>query len=128
VRERAQLDATSATWLADQLEKTGLIERRRNDPDRRVVRIWLTPAGSALRDELEPEIVRWEAAIAAELGRHHTSEQLIVFHDVLRTLIVVLPEGDDLWATLSAAWDTALGALRDYLEVTGAERLDSKGS
>src|SRR3954454_23925261 len=43
LRERAQLDATSATWLADQLEKAGLVERRRTPLDRRVVRIWLTP-------------------------------------------------------------------------------------
>jgi len=40
LRVRAQLDATSATWLADQLEQAGLIERKRNDPDRRAVRIW----------------------------------------------------------------------------------------
>jgi len=42
---RAQLDATSTTWLVDQLEQAGLVERRRNDTDRRIVRVWLTEAG-----------------------------------------------------------------------------------
>ncbi|HEY4389668.1 MAG TPA: MarR family transcriptional regulator [Ktedonobacteraceae bacterium] len=42
---RAQLDATSTTWLVDQLEQASLVERKRNDTDRRIVRVWLTEAG-----------------------------------------------------------------------------------
>src|SRR5882672_11386650 len=42
---RAQLDATSTTWLIDQLEQASLVERKRNDSDRRIVRVWLTEAG-----------------------------------------------------------------------------------
>src|ERR1700704_4564114 len=67
---RAQLDATSATWLADQLEQAGLIERKRNDPDRRVVRLWLTRTGQALHMELELELARWENALEDELRKH----------------------------------------------------------
>ena len=37
---RAQLDATSTTWLVDQLEQASLVERKRNDTDRRIVRVW----------------------------------------------------------------------------------------
>ncbi|RIK44471.1 MAG: hypothetical protein DCC58_08180 [Chloroflexi bacterium] len=118
LRERAQLDATSATWLADQLEKAALIERRRGAPDRRVVRIWLTADGRALRDELAPEIARWEESFETLLRRYHTAEEIAGFRAVLATLIDVLPEGDDLWAELSAQWDDALAALRDYLETT----------
>lgn len=116
VRERAQLDATSATWLADQLEKAGLVERRRVDTDRRIVRIWLTPAGSDLRERLAPEIERWEASLRDVLATHHDREQIAAFEAVLRTLIAALPEGDDLWAELSSSWDTKLDALRAVLE------------
>src|SRR5215470_16185553 len=42
---RAQLDATSTTWLVDQLEQAGLVQRKRNDTDRRIVRLFLTEAG-----------------------------------------------------------------------------------
>jgi DNA-binding MarR family transcriptional regulator len=116
LRERAQLDATSATWLADQLEKAGLVERRRSAPDRRVVRIWLTSAGRALRADLEPEIARWERSFEEVLLRYHSPSHVAAFRAVLETMIAVLPEGDDLWAELSARWDAALDALRDYLE------------
>jgi DNA-binding MarR family transcriptional regulator len=33
----AQLDATSTTWLVDQLEQASLIKRKHNDTDRRSV-------------------------------------------------------------------------------------------
>jgi len=116
VRERAQLDATSATWLADQLEKSALLERRRSDTDRRIVRVWLTTAGRELRDRLAPEIGRWEASLRDVLATHHDREHIAAFEAVLRTLVAVMPEGDDLWSDLSAGWDARLYTLRMMLE------------
>jgi DNA-binding MarR family transcriptional regulator len=121
LRERAQLDATSATWLADQLEKADLVERRRGGRDRRVVRIWLTGAGQVLRDELEGEIARWEHSFHDVLRRYHSEREVAAFRAVLETMISVLPEGDDLWAEISAQWDDALDALRTYLESPHSE-------
>lgn len=120
LRERAQLDATSATWIADQLEKAGLVERRRNDPDRRIVRLWLTDAGRALQGELEPRVARLDAAVEARLGERFTPADLAVFRAVLGTLIGSLPEGDDLWAAISASWDEALDDLRRAVEKDAA--------
>jgi DNA-binding MarR family transcriptional regulator len=116
LRVRAQLDATSATWLTDQLEKAGLIERRRNDPDRRLVRVWLTPAGRTLRDDFSPRIARWEASLTAQLERQHSPSELATFRAVLGSLIATLPEGDDLWAEASAGWDRSLDNLRQLVE------------
>src|SRR6266568_5272414 len=53
---RVQLDATSTTWLVDQLEQIGLVQRKRNDPDRRIVRAWLTDAGRQFQTKLVPEL------------------------------------------------------------------------
>jgi DNA-binding MarR family transcriptional regulator len=113
---RAQLDATSVTWLADQLEQAGLIERKRNDQDRRAVRLWLTRTGQALHMELEPELARWENDLEDELTKHHSSAEVVAFRTVLATLINVLPEGDDLWAKRSAFWDAHLQTLRTFVE------------
>lgn len=118
---RAQLDATSATWLTDQLERAGLIERKRNDPDRRAVRLWLTEKGQALREALEPELARWEQAIEDELANHHSSAEIATFRMVLATLIHVFPEGDDLWEARSVSWDAHLQALRTFAE-SGEEK------
>jgi MarR family transcriptional regulator, organic hydroperoxide resistance regulator len=112
----AQLDATSATWLTDQLEKAGLIERKRDDPDRRAVHLWLTQAGQALHADLEPELKRWEQALEDELARHHSLGEITTFRAVLATLVTVLPDGDDLWEARSASWDAHLHALRTFAE------------
>jgi DNA-binding MarR family transcriptional regulator len=52
----------SAVQLADRVEALGLIRRRRSDPDRRVVRLQLTPAGRR-------RVAAMHAAHLEELGR-----------------------------------------------------------
>lgn len=113
---RAALDPTSLNWIADQLEKQHLVERRRDDRDRRTVRLWLTATGRRLKAELAPDLRRWDEAIIVELGRIHSPSDIAAFRAVLETLVGTLPEGDDLWATAIADWDTRLDVLRRVLE------------
>ena len=119
---RAQLDATSTTWLVDQLEQAGMVERRRNDTDRRIVRVWLTEAGRKCETELAPELSRWENALYQGLLPYHTPEEIAAFRRVLATLINILPEGDDLWKRLSTSWEGRLDRLRSLTETN-----DEKG-
>jgi MarR family transcriptional regulator, organic hydroperoxide resistance regulator len=49
IGERLQLDSGTLTPLLKRLEAQGLVARRRDTDDERVVRIDLTPAGRALR-------------------------------------------------------------------------------
>jgi len=119
---RAQLDATSTTWLVDQLERAVLVERKRNDTDRRIVRVWLTEVGRQAQAELAPELSRWENALHQELLLHHTPDEIAAFRRVLATLINTLPEGDDLWEQISASWESRLDRLRSLTETT-----DEKG-
>jgi DNA-binding MarR family transcriptional regulator len=119
---RAQLDATSTTWLVDQLEQASLVERKRNDPDRRIVRVWLTEAGRQSQAALVPALARWENALHQGLVPYHTPDEVAAFRRVLATLSNTLPEGDDLWEHLSASWDTRLDKLRSLTETT-----DEKG-
>ena len=100
---RAQLDATSTTWLVDQLEQAKLVERKRNDKDRRIVRVWLTDAGRQFQAELVPALLRWESMLHDELLSHHSPDEIATFHRVLATLSNTLPEGDDLWQQHSAS-------------------------
>ena len=119
---RAQLDATSTTWLVDQLEQASLVERKRNDPDRRIVRVWLTEAGRQAQAELVPALARWENALHQGLLPHHSPDEIAAFRRVLATLNNTLPEGDDLWEHLSTFWDSRLDMLRSLTETT-----DEKG-
>jgi DNA-binding MarR family transcriptional regulator len=120
---RAQLDATSTTWLVDQLEQASLVQRKRNDPDRRIVRVWLTEAGRQSEAELVPKLSLWENALHEGLLPYHTSDEIAVFRRVLATLSNTLPEGDDLWEHLSTSWDNRLDLLRSLAE----EETDEKG-
>jgi DNA-binding MarR family transcriptional regulator len=119
---RAQLDATSTTWLVDQLEQASLVERKRNDTDRRIVRVWLTEAGRQSQAELGPALARWEDVLRQGLLPYHTPDEIANFRRVLATLINTLPEGDDLWQQLSTSWDSRLDLLRSLTETT-----DEKG-
>lgn len=113
---RAGLDATSLTWTVDQLAKAGLVERRRGDPDRRVVRAWLTDAGRQLGRDLAPELRRWEAALADVLAAHHAADEVAAFRRVLATLTDRLPEGEDLWVGIASDWDARLASLKAVIE------------
>ncbi len=50
-------DAGATTRLIDQLERRGLLRRRRSTKDRRVVHLAITPAGRAMAEMLIPRIV-----------------------------------------------------------------------
>lgn len=122
---RSQLDATSITWLVDQLEQAGLIERKRSDTDRRIVRVWLTEAGRQTQARLAPELEHWETVLSQGLASYHSPNEIITFRRVLTTLINTLPEGDDLWEQLSASWDSRLDLLRSLTETTDQKGLQS---
>lgn len=54
------------TRLIDQLERQGLVERRRETADRRLVSLQLTPAGQSLAKAWEGEVVDFHAELLAE--------------------------------------------------------------
>ena len=60
------------TLVLDNLEKHGLVERKRETTDRRSVRVYLTSKGNSLIAELFP---RQAAAIAAQLDALEPQEQ-----------------------------------------------------
>lgn len=62
--ERLSLDSATLTPLLKRLEQQGVVARRRDEEDERVVRIVLTPAGRALR----AKAVRVPTAIACRAG------------------------------------------------------------
>jgi DNA-binding MarR family transcriptional regulator len=51
--EAWQCDASNVTWLVDQLESRGLVERQVSPNDRRVKTVVLTDVGRQLREKVE---------------------------------------------------------------------------
>ncbi len=75
--ERLELDSATLTPLLKRLEHQGLVERRRDEVDERVVRVTLTPKGDALREKTRkfPDELpcRWGFDLIASARRsaHH---------------------------------------------------------
>lgn len=74
------LDSGTLTPLLKRMEAAGLVQRRRDAQDERVVRITLTPAGLALRSEAE----KIPQAMGCALGL--TVPDLIQLRQVMRGL------------------------------------------
>ena len=62
----------NVTMVIDNLEKRGLVQRRRDQKDRRYVSVHLTPAGERMIREVFPRHVE---SIAEEMGRLSAAEQ-----------------------------------------------------
>lgn len=80
--------ATSFTPNLDKLQKKGLIERRADKTDRRAVRIHLTEAAHAYRDEVLESAHKVDNMIAEMFP----GEEFESFKRVLTTLQAVMPE------------------------------------
>jgi DNA-binding MarR family transcriptional regulator len=68
--------AADTTRLVDRMEKAGLVERRRDESDRRVVLVRVTPAGSAAFVAVAAEVKefhrrQWAALGVTELEQLH---------------------------------------------------------
>jgi DNA-binding MarR family transcriptional regulator len=81
----AALNVTTptVTKVATRMTTTGLLTRRRDDRDNRLVRLWLTDAGRALRGPVETERRLMEEKITADLTeteREHLLSALAKIH------------------------------------------------
>lgn len=65
----AKLHVTTPTVvkMADRMTASGLLVRRRDDRDNRLVRLWLTDAGRALREPVETARLDLERQVTADL-------------------------------------------------------------
>ncbi|PTL79529.1 MarR family winged helix-turn-helix transcriptional regulator [Vitiosangium sp. GDMCC 1.1324] len=69
--------------MATRMAATGLLTRRRDDQDNRLVRLWLTDAGRALQEPIEAERRLIEEKITADLTeaeREHLMSALAKIH------------------------------------------------
>ena len=73
---RMGMEKTSLSRLLNNLEEQGMIERRADDKDRRVVRIHLTTDGKKERDRARTAVRKFNAWITEHLGGERTARLL----------------------------------------------------
>ncbi|TQL97578.1 DNA-binding MarR family transcriptional regulator [Actinoallomurus bryophytorum] len=88
----ATLNVTTPTVvkMATRMTTAGLLTRRRDDKDNRLVRLWLTDAGRALQEPIEAERHLMEEQITAGLTdaeREHLLSALAKIHDSASDLL-----------------------------------------
>jgi DNA-binding MarR family transcriptional regulator len=90
---RMGMEKTSLSRLLNNLESHGMIERKADEGDRRIVRIHLTATGKKERDRARAAVRKFNAWIADQLGADRT-ERLMGDLQKLNDLIVQYPTRD----------------------------------
>jgi DNA-binding MarR family transcriptional regulator len=85
------VDASSTTYLLDQMEKRGWMQRRRDLHDRRGYRVRIAPAGKKLFDQVAP---LYKSALG-EMGRQLPLAQAERLTDVLKQIRQFAPRAVD---------------------------------
>ncbi|MBK3568000.1 MULTISPECIES: MarR family winged helix-turn-helix transcriptional regulator [unclassified Streptomyces] len=93
----AALHVTTPTVvkMADRMTASGLLTRRRDDRDNRLVRLWLTDAGRALREPVEAERQLIEERVTADLTEAERAALLSALRKVHRSASEFLNEPVD---------------------------------
>jgi DNA-binding MarR family transcriptional regulator len=86
--EKLLKDRHNMTRILNVLEKRGYIERRGDSTDKRVYRIFLTPEGKTIQDEMGSVVVSHRARMLDGLGR----EELSTARDILKQIVKNLEE------------------------------------
>jgi DNA-binding MarR family transcriptional regulator len=68
------LDKSTMSGLVDRAERRGLLERGKNPHDKRVIDVYLTPAGHELNQRLDDEIRRDLAPLVDRVAPQHRVE------------------------------------------------------
>ncbi|MFD6420727.1 MarR family winged helix-turn-helix transcriptional regulator [Streptomyces sp. NPDC060198] len=91
----AALNVTTPTVvkMADRMTVAGLLVRRRDDRDNRLVRLWLTDAGRALREPVEADRRSIEEKVTADLTEAERTVLLNALAKVHRSATGLLRDG-----------------------------------
>lgn len=92
----AALEVTTPTIvkMATRMTAAGLLTRRRDDPDNRLVRLYLTDAGRALRQPIEDELRRIEAHVTHGLTKAERRALITALDKVADNALTLAAEAD----------------------------------
>jgi DNA-binding MarR family transcriptional regulator len=82
--DKTGVTRATISGLLDGLEKDGLIERRPDPEDRRLIRVHLTAAGQEFLDKIVPGYCRWLSSIVEPLDEKER-QQLVILLEKIRT-------------------------------------------
>jgi len=85
---RAGLEPSTMTGLLDRMERDGLVERRPDPTDRRVLKIFLTEAGARVREAVIGIVDRILAVVFSEVG----ADEIEALKGLMRKVLINVRE------------------------------------
>ncbi|GII86182.1 hypothetical protein Ssi03_41720 [Sphaerisporangium siamense] len=80
------LDKSTLSGLIDRAERRGLVSRGKNPQDRRVIDVFLTPAGLELTEQVYDEVRRALAPATTRLDEQDRGQLVQLLHAALHSL------------------------------------------
>lgn len=97
-----ELGKAALGGLVDRLEASGFIERRPDGSDRRVKRVYLTPAGNGLVNEMRAMSHEMNERILADLDHSRRHQLAELLQQVKRNLLVLKRESETMGSAASS--------------------------
>jgi DNA-binding MarR family transcriptional regulator len=94
IAAKVNVSTPAVVKMSGRLIDAGLITRRRDDRDNRLVRLWLTDAGRALRQPIESERHRLEERVTEDLTEAERRTLLSALSKIHRSATTLLDESD----------------------------------
>jgi DNA-binding MarR family transcriptional regulator len=98
LQEQVGVDASTLTGLLQRMTGQGLVRRRRDHADGRVVQVYLTPHGRALRPLLAPEAEAANALFFRGFAPAERATFIELMHRALRNLEVEDERNEGMYA------------------------------
>lgn len=87
IAERMVTRDPDITRLIDRLERRGLVQRARSKEDRRIVRVFIAPAGTKVLADLAPVLAKLERRILGHLGAERLRNLIDLLEDARNAAI-----------------------------------------
>ena len=100
ISQRRRIDAPTVTGIVKRLEQSGLVERRHDEVDRRVVKVYLTAEGKDITKLLGDEVDSFDETLTRGISEAEQRDILAKFQRVIVNLDAVVPTSGERFGLL----------------------------
>src|SRR6266699_1114757 len=98
--QKRGVDAPAATGIITRLEQSGLVERRHDREDRRVVKVYLTEEGRDIMSFLSAEVATFNATMTREISDTEQRDLIAKLQKIIANLTAARPGVADRFGLL----------------------------
>jgi MarR family transcriptional regulator, organic hydroperoxide resistance regulator len=100
IGQRRRIDAPTVTGIVKRLEQSGLVERRHDEVDRRVVKVYLTAEGRDIIKLLGDEVDNFDEILTRGISETEQRDILAKFQRVIVNLAAIVPTSGERFGLL----------------------------